>query len=308
MKYFTLLRVPNLLMLAAMQAAFRYGFYERQGVIGALFNYQFILLILATVCLAAAGYVVNDIHDQATDRINKPGRNQIGASISESAAWRLYVTLNIIGVSCGFFLAHAVGRPWFTLIFMVVVLVLYQYAAGLKRTLLVGNLTVAFLAFLSVMILGIFDLFPVLTDGNRGFLGIIFGILIDFGVFAFIINLMREVVKDLEDVDGDYNQGMNTLPIALGVKRTTRLLFWFSILPAALVLYYTWEYFFKSELYIVVGYSIICVAAPLIYCLVRLWDAKNRKDYKELSLVLKLVILAGIVALPLISYNIFINA
>lgn len=303
MKYLHLFRINNLLLLAAMQVAFRYGFYAWQGITPALLDYQFVLLVLSTMFLAAAGYVVNDIHDRATDSINKPGKNLVGTAIPEASAWQIYAGLNIAGVCLGFFLSYAVDRPWFLLIFMIVVLLLYQYATNLKQSMLTGNLAVAFLAFLSVMILGLFDLYPALTAYNRDILSVVFSILLDFALFAFIITLLREIVKDLEDVDGDYNQGMNTLPIALGVKRTTRIAFWFSLLPAGLVLYYLYEYFFLTGLYITFGYALAFIASPLLYCTIRLRDAQKSRDYKHISLILKLIILAGILAIPLITIN-----
>ncbi len=295
-------------MIAGMQIIFRYGFYRMQGVVPALFDYQFALLVLSTLCIAAAGYIINDINDQATDRENKPRRMIIGNRISESIAFNWYVGLNIAGVAIGFFLSHAVGRPWFTLIFMIMVLLLYQYSLNLKRTLLLGNLAVAFMVFLSVMILGIFDLFPILTTGNRAYLSVIFGVLLDYAIFAFIINLVREIVKDLEDVDGDYNQGMNTLPIAAGVKRTARAVFWLSLIPVALVLFYIYQYFFNTGLMYAVVYSLILVAAPLVYFSIKMWDASSKKDFSHLSLVLKLIMLFGIISILIVSYNILNHA
>ena len=82
---------------------------------------------------------------------------------------------------------------------------------------------------------------------NQAYLGVVFRILIDYAIFAFIINLLREVTKDLEDVDGDYNSGMNTLPIALGVGRTSKLIFWLSLIPSVLLLWYINKYFLHTS-------------------------------------------------------------
>lgn len=308
MNILRLVRYPNLLMLALMQVVFRYGFYRPQGIIPALFDYQFVMLVVATVSIAAAGYIINDISDVATDRINKPGKNLIGNGISEQAAWRMYVILNIIGVGCGFFISHAVGRPWFTLIFMVMVLFLYQYATNWKRMILVGNLAVAFMTFTSVIILGLFDLFPILTIGNRGYLGVMFGILLDYAIFAFIINLIREIVKDMQDINGDYNQGMNTLPIAIGIARTVKMTFWLSLLPVAVVLWYIYTYFYSTNLFYAVVYSLVLIAAPLIYFSIRIREARTSKDFGHLSTVLKLIMLTGILSILVVSYNVLNHA
>lgn len=308
MKYFNLFRIPNLLLLAAMQLSARYGFYFQEDIPGALYHYQFALLILATICLAAAGYVINDLHDQTTDQINKPNKNIIGKSISENVAWKIYISLNIIGVSCGFFLSHVINKPWFILIFMAVVWLLYQYAVSLKKIALVGNLTIAFLAFLSVMLVPLFDLYPLVNEGNKGYLGVFFSILLDFGIFAFFLHFIREVVKDLEDVNGDYNQGMHTLPIVFGVKRTARALFIFAFLPIALQLFYLYEYFFKTSLFLVLAFSIIFITGPFIFCTIKLFDAKTTKSFREVAFILKLIMAALILLLPLLSYTIRVHA
>ncbi len=308
MDFLRLIRYPNLLMLALMQFIFRYGFYDLQGVVPALFDYQFVLLVISTVSIAAAGYIINDINDQATDHDNKPSKVIVGTRISETVAFKWYVALNILGVGIGFFLSHAIGRPWFTIIFMVLVILLYQYSQSWKRMMLLGNLTVSLLIFISVMILGVFDLFPILTPGNRPYLSVIFGVLLDYAVFGFVITLIREIIKDLEDVDGDYNQGMNTLPIALGVKRTAQVAFYLSIIPAVLVLVYVYKYFFETNLIYALAYSIIFVAAPLIYLLIKLWNASTKKHFAHLSFILKMIMFFGIISILVVSLNLRNNA
>ena len=174
--------------------------------------------------------------------------------------------------------------------------------------LIVGNVIIALLLSVSVMIVPVFDMFPVTHDGNRELMSTIFSVISDYAIFAFIVNLIREIVKDLEDVDGDYNQGMNTLPIALGRARTSKLVFGLSFIPTLLVLYYTNKYFFANNLLLITIYTLLFVAAPLIYFTIKMWDAKLAKDYKHLSLILKLVILSGVLSIALLTYNLLHHA
>lgn len=306
MAFLKLIRYQNLLMLALMQLIFRYGFLELQAVPLALDHWQFALLVLATVCIAAGGYLINNVFDQTTDGFNRPADVIVGNQISEASAYNYYIALNIIGVGCGFYLSNYIGKPGFAAVFVVVAATLYLYASTFKRNLLVGNVIVALLLSFSVVIIGIFDLFPIITTENRPLMSVVFQVMLDYALFAFIINLIREIVKDLEDVNGDYNSGMNTLPIALGVGRTAQIVFWMSMLPIACLLYYIHSYIF--HLLIATLYSLLFIVAPLIYFSIKMRSATTQKHFAHLSSVLKWVIFFGILSITVITLNIKANA
>ena len=304
LSFFKLIRYHNLLMLAFMQLLFRYAFLKWQDVPLSLADWQYALLGLSTVLIAAGGYVINDIFDQDTDSENKPNRVIIGNNISEAAAYNIYVILNVIGVAIGFYLSNVIQKPGFATIFILIASMLYLYATSLKQTLLIGNLIVALLLSFSVLIIGIYDLYPATYEGNQKQMGVLFSILLDYAIFAFIVNFIREIVKDLEDVNGDYNQGMNTLPIVLGVQRTTRVVFVLSFIPLLILLYYTNEYFAVSHLYLTMVYTLLFVVGPLLYFTIKCWSAKNKKDYRHLSTILKFVLFFGILSIAVVAYNI----
>jgi len=306
--FFKLIRYQNLLLLALMQLVFRYGFLNLQHINLALSDFQYVLLVLATVLIAAAGYVINNIFDQETDNENKPANVIVGKSISETAAYNLYAALNITGVGIGFYLSNVIGKPGTAAIFIIVAATLYLYASTFKQMLVVGNLIVALLLALSVLIVPVFDLYPITNESNQKGMATLFSVIFDYAVFAFLINFIREIVKDLEDINGDYNQGMNTLPIALGKSRTTKLVFGLSIIPIVLLLVYTNKYFFTNNLLIAVIYTLALVISPLIYFSVKMLSAKTTKDFHHLSKVLKLVILSGVLSIAVVSYNILQNA
>ena len=208
MNYLKLIRYKNLLMLALMQLTFRYGFLELQNIPLALADWQYIVLVLATVCIAVGGYIINNIFDVETDTENKPKNVIVGKFISETKAYNLYIGFTVIGVALGFYLSNVINKPSFASIFIVIAAALYFYATSLKQSLLIGNFIVALLLSFSVIIIGIFDLFPVTNDQNRPFMGLLFSILLDYAIFAFIVNFIREIVKDLQDIKGDSNQGI----------------------------------------------------------------------------------------------------
>ena len=295
-------------MLAFMQLVFRYGFLKLQNVPLALEDWQYLLLVLSTVLIAAAGYVINNIFDQNTDLENKPNNVIIGKTISESSAYNLYAALNISGVSIGFYLSNVISKPGFAAIFILIAATLYMYATSLKQIMLVGNFIVALLLAFSVIIIGIFDLFPSITSDNQQIMAVLFSILMDYALFAFFINFLREIIKDLEDLNGDYNQGMKTLPIILGVKRTSKLVFILSFIPIITLLFYIKNYFMANNLNFAALYSIVFILAPLFYFTVKSWQPKNKIDFHNLSILLKWILLLGILSILIITLNIKYNA
>ena len=287
-----------------MQLIFRYGFLKWQNIPLSLADWQYCLLVISTVLIAAGGYVINDIFDQETDAENKPSKTIIGKAISESMGYNIYVALTVVGVGIGFYLSNVIMKPSFATLFILIASLLYIYATSLKQMLLVGNVIVAFLLSFSVIIIGIFDLYPATYEGNQKEMGVLFSILIDYAVFAFIVNFIREITKDLEDVNGDYNQGMHTLPIILGVQRTAKVVFGLSFIPLVILLYYTNAYFAANNLYVATIYSLLTLVGPLLYFTIKTWTAKTKKDFHHLSLVLKMVLLFGILSISVIAYNI----
>ena len=301
--FLKLIRYQNLLMLALMQLIFRYGFLKSQNVPLALADWQYVLFVISTVCIAAAGYIINNIFDQDTDGENKPNNVIIGKQISESNAYNYYVALNIIGVGIGFYLSNVIQRPSFAAVFILIAATLYFYATSMKQSLLIGNIIIALLLSTSVLLIGVFNLLPATYEENRPVMAILFRILIDYAIFAFIINFIREIVKDLEDVNGDYNQGMSTLPIILGVARTSKIVFALSFIPIIAILYYINAYLFANGLLMSTIYGLIFILSPLLYFTVKIWSAEKPKDFNHLSVVLKWIMFFGILSILVINYN-----
>ncbi len=304
MNLLKLIRYQNLLMLALMQFLFRYGFLKLQNVQLALTDWQYGLLVLATVSIAAGGYIINAILDVKTDTDNRPNTIIIGDSISEAKGYNLYIGFTVIGVVSGFYLSNTINKPSFASLFIIIAATLYFYSLSLKQSLLIGNLIVALLLSFSLLIVGVFDLYPVTSEENRPIMGLLFGILLDYAIFAFLLNFIREIVKDLEDVKGDSNQRMRTLPIIFGVKKTTKLVLALSLIPIICIVYYLNYYLFQSGLIISTIYGFVFILAPLIYFTLTIGSARQTKDFHHLSAVLKWVLFFGILSIVVISLNI----
>lgn len=307
MKYLKLIRYQNLLLLALMQLIFRFGYLELINIPLSLWYWQYGLLIAATVLIAAGGYVINDIFDQETDLENHSKKTIIGNSITESKAYIIYASLTISGVLCGFILANSVEKSNFAVIFVLIATLLYFYANTLKQIAIVGNIIVATLLAFSVIIIGIFDIVPNTFDFNQKQMMLAFAILFDYAKFAFIINLVREIIKDIEDIKGDTLQEMKTLPILIGASKTSKIAFVLLLLPVLYLFYYVKSNLFDNNLLYSVFYMIALVIAPMIICLIKIWNAKEKSDYSQISKLLKWIIFFGILSIAVITLNIKFN-
>lgn len=297
---FKLIRWKNLLIIALVQILIKYALFESFSIDTTLSDFNFMLLVLATVCIAAAGNIINDIYDLETDLINSPEQVIVSKTISEKAAYNWFITLNVIGVGIGFYLSNVVEKDGFFALFVIISALLYVYASYLKRTLLIGNIIVSVLVALSLIIVPLFDLLPAITPNNQSTQLTMFKIVLDYALFAFLINLIREIAKDLEDIDGDYKAGMNTLPIAIGRERSTKVLFTLTLVPLFATVYYVIVYLYKQPL--AVGYFLLFVIAPLIYITIKSFNAETKKQYSHLSSMLKLVMLTGMLSLLLYPF------
>lgn len=260
-------------------------------------HFEFALLVVATCCIAAAGNVINDIQDVGIDTINKPSKVIVGVGISEKAAYNYYILLTLLGVGTGFWLANSIGHPGLASVFIVISVLLYMYATQFKSMLLIGNILVSILVAMSLIVLILFDIFPAITTDEMSAQVRATQIILGYATFAFYINLLRELIKDLEDIDGDKNGNRTTLPIVLGRHRTTRMTFGLGVIAMLAVLGYT--YFYQSNDMTLAFYAIFLIAAPLLFFCIKAWNAENKGDFKQLSILLKVVFFTGICSLVL---------
>ena len=308
MNFLNLIRYKNLLMLAFMQLLFRVDFVLLRHIPLALTSFQYALLVLSTVLIAAAGYVINDIFDQDTDKINKPEKVIIGKSISENNAYSIYAGLNITGVCVGFYLSNVIMKPSFATVFILIAATLYIYATSLKQMAVIGNIIVALVLSMSVIIIGVFDIYPATSIENQVRMANLFSVLVDYAIFAFMINLLREMIKDLEDVKGDNQQGIRTLAVLIGTNKTTKLVFALSLIPIMVLFFYVNTYFVTNGLFIATAYTFIFVLAPLVYFSVKTFKAETKAEFTALSSLLKWILFFGIVSIVIITLNIEYNA
>jgi len=268
----------------------------------ALNHLDFIMLMMATLSIAAAGYILNDVYDLEVDRINKPSKVLVSRKISVGKANMWYNLLNGIGLLCGLYVAYRVDKLSFVAIFVITILLLKVYNSGLKKLPLIGNILISVMVSVSILIVGVFDLIPMVNEENGVKQYLAFKILIDYAIFAFMFMLLREIVKDIEDVNGDRVEKMKTIPILLGRRRAKNLVFALSFVPLILVTLYSFDNY--SNYPFILAYMLILVSMPLLYFMTKIIYAKHKEDYIFASRLLKWIMLLGMLSIVLISISI----
>lgn len=281
-----------------------YGFLKALHIPVALSTLNFLVLMFATLCIAAAGYIINDINDVESDLINKPHKTYIPNPFSESFAFNIYLVLNVLGVGLGFLLTNQLGLTNFATVFVLISALLYVYAHFLKRVLLVGNLVVSFLVASSIFILILFDILPYLNTLKGELITPLF-ILRDYAIFAFMLNFLREIVKDIQDANGDYAVGIKSLPIILGLERTAKLSAYIAVIYIFSILGYIYLYL-KANIWTSL-YLVVAVILPLVFFCIKARHADKQKHYAFLSKLLKFIMLMGILSLGVLTLSLKLN-
>jgi 4-hydroxybenzoate polyprenyltransferase len=257
--------------------------------------YYFLILVIATLFITAGGYVINDYFDIKTDLINK-GEVIVSTKISRRQAMMWHNVLNIAGVAAGFFISWKAGYFWMGLLFLIVSGLLYFYSASYKRQFLIGNIIVALLTAMVPMLVAIFEWpalyrYYALNAVTPPRLNIIFYWVGGFAIFAFLTTLTREIIKDIEDFEGDMAYGRNTVPVVTGTL-TARIISIFLILLTVGLLYVVWYFFLNDKITLI--YVSCAIVLPLLYVVYQLIISANKKQLHNASRLMKIVMIAGI--------------
>ncbi len=295
--FLQLIRFKNLFIIIVLHLLIKFALFDAFEIETKLSYFAFFLLTTATVCLAAAGYIINDIQDVIIDKINKPQRVIVTKTISEKKAFLGFVFLNILGIAIGFYLSNSIDKPGFAALFIALSILLYLYSTYLKGVALIGNMVVAILVAMSILIVPLFDLYPVINENNKIALSTIFSLLIDYAIFAFLITLIREIVKDLEDYEGDKSNGLLTLPIWLGKKASVYITIGLTVITIVVLVMYLYTYLFHQL--VLMLYFLIFIIAPLLYLCIVIAQAKHKKTFRFISMMLKLILCFGLASLAL---------
>ncbi len=262
--------------------------------------YLLLLVMLATVFIAAGGYVINDYFDVKIDRINRPDEVIVTRSVSKPAAMRLSICLSGIGIGFGIAVAALLKSMTLGILFVVIPGLLWFYSSSYKRLFLIGNLTIALLAALTPMLVAMVNVaqLQLLYASILPYTTLVHDLYIwlgGFALFAFLLTWIREIVKDLQDQMGDRELECHSMPVVWGEKWTKLFVsalflltfalighLWYHVLPFPI----GWNSL--STRYIVLG-----IVIPLLGALCLLWTAKIPSDYKTCQQLVKLAMFLG---------------
>jgi 4-hydroxybenzoate polyprenyltransferase len=300
--YFKLIRFWNLVFIAFIQYVMRQivlvPILQVFGFENASDTNMIFLLIAGTVPIAAGGYVLNDYFDVKIDLINRPDKQIVGNTITRNKAMILHQVLTGIGVACGLLLAFLSRSFTLAFIFIVVPGLLWFYSASYKRQFLTGNLVIAFVAALTVLVVGITELAFLQKEYGKLIFetpipGQFYGWIGGFALFSFLCTWIREIIKDMEDEKGDREMECRTMPIKWGICKTK--IFLYALIAITVACLYTANelfIFFPGTLtfrYITFGRALPFVA--LVYLLAR---GKTVVDFRQASTLAKVIMVIGV--------------
>ncbi|MDP1803275.1 MAG: geranylgeranylglycerol-phosphate geranylgeranyltransferase [Bacteroidota bacterium] len=304
--FLKLIRIENLIMIALTQILLRYFVLQKilnqNNIQLELNSGLFYLVVLSTVLIAAAGYIINDYFDMKTDMINHPDTVVVGKIIKRRLAIILHITFTFLGIVIGMYAALMTGYLRLAIFHIVAATLLWFYSTHFKKQLLVGNITVSILtgavAFMPfVYEMGVMQkIHPGFTSIHQDVILSCFKITFIFSLFAFITSLAREIIKDMEDYKGDEATGGHTMPIVWGIPASKLNVFFLIVITVILltfVIYNTFKFYRiiinQNNVYIIVALII-----PLIILAIMTLKAKESKHFKNASLLLKFIMLMGL--------------
>ena len=257
--------------------------------------YDFVLLVAATVFITAGGYVINDYFDIKTDLINK-GKVIVGTKIPRRKAMMWHSVLNIAGVAAGFFISYKAGYIWLGTMFLVVSGLLYFYSASYKRQFLIGNIIVALLTAMVPMLVVFYEwpaLYRYYTINAIRLpqISIIIYWVGGFAFFAFLTNLIREIIKDIEDFEGDTAYGRNTVPVVIGVL-SSKIVSICLIIATIIMLYLAWHFYINDRITLI--YLTVAIVLPLFLAIYKLLVSSEKRQLHSASRIMKIVMLTGV--------------
>ena len=303
MYFFKLIRPLNLIIVALTMYGLAWYF---ESVFGESPKYgitslPFSLLALSTIMIAAAGNIINDYFDIKADRINKPDRVIIGVHIKRRVAIVSHWGLNFIAFSIAVYLSWIMESFLYLFVHLMSINILWFYSMKAKRQFLTGNVLIAGLTATVPLLVGLYfyqvygsrqsilitNEFPFLGDLNE-----LYTLYLTFGlaIFAFILNFAREIVKDIEDIEGDKKLPSKTLPIVLGIKKskTIVLLILSSTIIASFIL---WT--LSAEINLIDWVPLMIAAFLIVLCFIMLPKAYEKKQLKRINSLIKLAMVFG---------------
>lgn len=300
--FFKVIRWPNLVFIILTQVVFRYCIipYVYAGVDINLHPIHLTLpvfwtLVAASVCIAAAGYIINDYFDINIDLINKFDKVIISKTIPRRWGILLHALLSLTGLVLSISAGRKLGNYYIPFFNFLAIAALLFYSTTFKKKLLIGNVIISLLTAWVIIVLAIAE-YRFSANLSSTALQKLLKLTIMYSGFAFIISLIREVVKDMEDMQGDLKYGCTTMPIVWGLQVSKVFCAVWMVVLAAMIMAIQ-IYALQLGWWFSAVYSVITIVIPLIWALMKLYRAKSPEDFHRISSIIKLIMLTGILSM-----------
>src|ERR1017187_7032767 len=300
--FFKLIRWPNLVIIALTQMLFRFFIlsFVYKSVPGNFENIKlslplFYCLVFASVCIAAAGYIINDYFDVNIDLINKPAKLIVDRYIKRRWTIVWHIVLSFIGFVISCYAGYKLRNFYIPLFNFAAIIILWFYSTTFKKKLLIGNILISLLTAWVILVLT-FSEHRIHIISPDIYWKRLIKVSFIYAGFAFIISLIREVIKDMEDMQGDVKYGSTTMPIVWGLQVSKVFAaVWIVVIIGGVACVQI--YVIQSGWWVSALYSFLFIIIPLIRILRKLYAAHSPKDFHQLSNAVKLVMFTGILSM-----------
>ena len=303
--YLSLVRPKNIILVALSQIILIYlvihPYLIRYAIDPILDSSLAAIFILCTIMITAAGYVINDVLDIKADQINKSEKAFLGSVISFKHGLIFYLSLVLLGFGCAIYIATSIHRLDLIWIYPMASILLFLYSYQFKNKVLIGNIIVAFFTAGVSYILFFAEKDSIsslhLVDSESAYY--LKYIILSFCGFSFFANLAREIVKDIEDLEGDQIVKSKTLPIVFGTKIARWIIGFISLV--LLIAYFLFLNFIPDPLSLRNEIILGIIALLTLHIIITLWKCKEKKDFSLLSTLYKALMFLGLILLISIS-------
>jgi len=307
--FFRLVRWPNLLFIALTQSLFYFcilipSFHQGNPAGENILTLpEFLLLCFSSILIAAGGYIINDYFDLRIDRVNKPDKVVVEKIIKRRWAIIWHWILSGAGIAIGFYLSWKLRNIFIGPSNLLCVLMLWFYSTSFKKKLLIGNIMISFLTAWVILVLYLceFRFHRFIDPEFHGALSRVYKFAIVYASFAFIISLVREVIKDMEDMEGDGRYGCRTMPVVWGLN-ASKLFCVGCLVILVLALIVIQFYVLQFGWWITIIYSCFLVIYPILRVLKKLSKANNPAAFHQLSYLIKSIMLMGILSMIFLKW------
>jgi 4-hydroxybenzoate polyprenyltransferase len=294
----TLIRFPNLVFIFLTQIIAYYFIIcpavAKSSALPTLNFQSSTLLFISTVLIAAAGYIINDYFDMGIDMVNKPHKMTIEKYFSRRRIIIWHILLNILGLLIAGYIAFHFAKLRYLSVQIICILLLLVYSTTFKRKLFSGNLMIAILTSLTLYTTALYEpKFHLYDLKNTDSVSLWIYLL-----FSFCITLMREIIKDIEDIKGDLVQNCKTIPLVFGINRAKKIIYLIAFILTSIIILSS-IYLLHTNIILIIS-LLIGIVFPLLITLFLLWKANTSKQFHQISTYIKIITFIGILSMTLI--------